>query len=303
LIELREQPLAGWMLAAIAAAAVLSWRTLVCLRSFALSASLAQLAWLWRWCVILALAIWADFDGARWVSTAWVFVLSFTPVLVLTALALWRPRWIAAPLATHLAQWRNPLLYSLFALLGILALFALTDDGDATPLRYIPLINPVELMLLAMVAFFARWLVDEQTPFALKQQRALIAGAIVLVFITDATLRAVHQLGGVGWGDALARSSLAQMSLTVVWSVLGLVAWVWGSRRGHRMLWLAGAIMMGVVLAKLLLVDRAQLGNLFGIGSFIAYGVLCTVIGYLAPAPPKQASPLSSAREEGTHAP
>jgi uncharacterized membrane protein len=42
-----------------------------------------------------------------------------------------------------------------------------------------------------------------------------------------------------------------------------------------------------VVLAKLLLVDRSHLGNLFGIASFISYGLLCTVIGYFAPAPPR----------------
>ena len=303
LVDLREQPLAGWTLVAIAAAAVLGWRTLTCLRAFSLSASLSQLAWLWRWCAILVLAIWVACDGARWLSTSWIFVLSFAPALVLTALALWRPRWIAAPLAAHLPQWRVPLLYSLFGLLGLITLFALAGDGDATPLRYIPLINPLELMLLAIIALFARWLSDTQTPIAFKQHRAMVAGAIVLAFVTDATLRAVHQLGDVGWSDALARSSLAQMSLTVVWSVLGLVAWIGGSRRGHRTLWLAGAIMMGVVLAKLLLVDRAQLGNLFGIGSFIAYGLLCTVIGYIAPAPPKQVAPLSSSREEGTHAP
>ena len=55
--------------------------------------------------------------------------------------------------------------------------------------------------------------------------------------------------------------------------------------------WLAGAVTMAVVLAKLLLIDRSHLGNLFGIGSFIAYGLLCTVIGYLAPAPPKRTDP------------
>ena len=44
---------------------------------------------------------------------------------------------------------------------------------------------------------------------------------------------------------------------------------------------------MGVVLAKLLLVDRQHLGNLAGILSFIVYGLMCTVVGYLAPAPPR----------------
>jgi uncharacterized membrane protein len=46
---------------------------------------------------------------------------------------------------------------------------------------------------------------------------------------------------------------------------------------------------MGIVLAKLLLIDRTHLGSAFGIASFIAYGLLCTVIGYFAPAPPRNA--------------
>jgi uncharacterized membrane protein len=45
------------------------------------------------------------------------------------------------------------------------------------------------------------------------------------------------------------------------------------------------------VLAKLLLIDRAHLGSAFGIASFIAYGLLCTVIGYFAPAPPRASAP------------
>ncbi|MGN6514020.1 MAG: DUF2339 domain-containing protein, partial [Lysobacteraceae bacterium] len=37
----------------------------------------------------------------------------------------------------------------------------------------------------------------------------------------------------------------------------------------------------------LVLVDRSHLGNLFGILSFLAYGLLCTAVGYFAPAPPR----------------
>ena len=51
--------------------------------------------------------------------------------------------------------------------------------------------------------------------------------------------------------------------------------------------------------AKLVLVDRQHLGNLPGIVSFIAYGVLCTIVGYLAPAPPRRAA---STEEEARHA-
>ena len=112
---------------------------------------------------------------------------------------------------------------------------------------------------------------------------------VAFAWITSVVLHAVHHWGGEPWGDGLLRSSLAQTSLTVVWSVLGVIGWVLGSRRGQRMLWLAGAVLMGVVLAKLVLVDRQHLGNLLGIGSFIAYGLLCTVVGYFAPAPPRSA--------------
>ena len=51
---------------------------------------------------------------------------------------------------------------------------------------------------------------------------------------------------------------------------------------------LFGLVLMGVVLVKLMTIDRQHLGNLLGIGSFIGYGLLCTVVGYLAPAPPRR---------------
>lgn len=70
-----------------------------------------------------------------------------------------------------------------------------------------------------------------------------------------------------------------------------MLGWVIGSRRGQRLLWLAGAALMAIVLAKLVLVDRSHLGNLWGIGSFIAYGLLCTVVGFFAPAPPRTTTP------------
>jgi len=46
---------------------------------------------------------------------------------------------------------------------------------------------------------------------------------------------------------------------------------------------------MGIVLAKLALVDREHMGNIPGIVSFIAVGLLLTVVGYFAPSPPRRA--------------
>ena len=117
----------------------------------------------------------------------------------------------------------------------------------------------------------------------------ILFAVLGFAWLTALVLRGVHHWGGVPWSDALLSTSLAQTSLTVAWSVLGMLGWVAGSRRGLRTLWLAGAVLMGVVLVKLVLVDRQHLGNLLGIGSFIAYGLLCTLVGYFAPAPPKRA--------------
>lgn len=292
------QPLHGWNLVSVLVSAALGWRSLVCLREFAWPGALAQLAWLWRWVLLGVVAIALELDRLRWLSSSWLLLLSFVPMLLAFALARWRPRVLAPPSTASMAQWLPLLRYSLLAALGVLGLWALFQAGDAAPLAFLSLLNPLELLLLLIGGAVAGWLLDPTLPSALRSWRAPVLGGLVLVLVTDFALRGVHQLGDVPWSDALADSSLAQMSLTLAWSVLGLLAWVWGSRRGHRLLWLAGAVLLGVVLAKLILVDRRHLGNLFGIGSFIAFGLLCSAIGYLAPAPPRRLS----STEESRHA-
>jgi len=295
---MEQQPLHGWNLLVVVAAGALGWRSLLCLREFGVSGAATHIAWLWRWVLIGVVAIAVALDRVRWLSGAWVVLLAAAPMLVAFALGQWRARLIAAPQPAWLLRWRPPFLGSLLLVLGVLGLWALFQEGGATPLPYLPLLNPLELLLLLIALAFAGWMFSPSLPASLRSSRVPFLGVFALAFVTSATLRAVHHLGGVPWDDRMASSSLAQMSLTMVWSVLGLVAWVWGSRRGQRVVWLAGAVIMGVVLAKLILVDRRHLGNLFGIGSFIAYGLLCSVIGYLAPAPPRRSS-----SEESGHAP
>lgn len=281
------QPLSGWFLLAVAATAAAGWRTLACLRDYPTPAILAQLAWWWRWAMLTGVAILVSFGTSFWLSDAWRWLLVSAPVLLLWFVALQRSNWLAAPLQGQWESTRRLLMYSLLGVMAVAFVIGLLVDGEAAPLRYLPLLNPLEVLLLAILACFAYWCADAKTPAEVRRLRPAIFGIVTMVFITSATLRAVHHLGGVPWSDEMASSSLAQMSLTVVWSVLGVLAWIGGSLRRQRMLWLAGAVTMGVVLLKLLFVDRGHLGNLFGISSFIAYGLLCTVIGYFAPAPPR----------------
>jgi uncharacterized membrane protein len=280
------RPFTGWGLAAFAAYALAGIFTLKQLGArLDHTPALAQIGWLWTWTCAGAVAL-GQFAGDLRLGTGWQIAFTASPLLAAWALALLRPAWIAAPLAARFGEWRDALLLLQAIVAACLFLGLLWHAGDSMPLPYLPLLNPVELVQLGVLALGARWIGDQAAPRDIASRRALLLAGGFL-FVTAATLRATHQLGGIAWDEHLWSSNLAQTSLTVVWSLLGVLGWVLGSRRGNRPLWLAGALLMGVVLAKLLLVDRSHLGNLFGIASFIAYGLLCTVIGYFAPAPPR----------------
>lgn len=289
-MDAHVQPFAGYGLWAWLLFAVLGIRSLLCLRANAdRFASWAQFAWWLVWPTVISLLFsWlADrFELAQ----GWRIALLALPWLGAAALSQFRWSWLAAPQGERFDPYRTALQTVYFALLGLWWLIALFQPGDSAPLAWVPVLNPMELAQLAMLALAARWLWSEQAPDFLHRLRILKMASAGFLMVTFITLRAVHHWGGVEWGAEMLSTSLAQTSLTVVWSVLGVLGWVIGSRRGHRGLWLAGAVLMGVVLAKLVFVDRQHLGNLLGIGSFIAYGLLCTLVGYFAPAPPRTAN-------------
>ena len=106
-------------------------------------------------------------------------------------------------------------------------------------------------------------------------------------FVTMATLRGVHHGHGEPWGMAVLQSGFSQASLAVVWSLIGVGGMLLGSRRANRPLWIGGMVLMLVVCAKLAFVDRQYMGNIPGIVSFIAVGLLLVGVGYFAPSPPK----------------
>jgi uncharacterized membrane protein len=84
------------------------------------------------------------------------------------------------------------------------------------------------------------------------------------------------------------KSQLVQASLSVFWALLALAAMVFATRTARRPIWIVGAVLMGVVVAKLFLVDLGTVGTVERIVSFIAVGVLMLVIGYFSPVPPRK---------------
>lgn len=250
------------------------------------SAGWAHAAWLLAW--PLAVMLWLlQLGKEAALASGWRDAAMILPWLVAGAALLLRPGLVTWPLAQRFPAWRDILLTVWMMILTAMGLLLLVVPGEIAPLPWVPLINPVELSLAAALALLATWLRDEARMERLPPAGALVLSIATLLVITSVTLRAVHHLGAMPWSFAIFDTALAQASLSLVWSVLGVAGWIAGSRRRHRGLWQVGAVLMGIVLVKLVLVDRLHLGNLPGIASFIGYGLLCTLVGYLAPAPPR----------------
>ena len=226
-----------------------------------------------------------------WPLIAWALV----PGALLAALALKGPDidwpvmrypkaylWMgAAPLAAFLLAW------TVYA--------NVVNDGNPDPLPYLPLLNPLDLAQLLAFACLAIWWnglraqaveTVEQWPASLPRA---VLGVAMFIFLNGVLLRTLHHWAGIAYDlDAMLRSDLAQASVSIFWTVLALVTMLTAHRRGLRVLWVAGAALMAVVVVKLFFVDLAKIGGIERIVSFIAVGVLMLVIGYFAPLPPKK---------------
>jgi uncharacterized membrane protein len=122
------------------------------------------------------------------------------------------------------------------------------------------------------------------------EARARFLAVAGFVLLTAITLRAAHFLGGVPWSDALWNSALAQAALSIVWTVAGIAAMLLGKRRGSRAVWIGGGTLMGVVILKLILIDRQHLHDLTAIVGVLVVGILLVGVGYFAPVPPRTKS-------------
>jgi uncharacterized membrane protein len=164
--------------------------------------------------------------------------------------------------------------------------------GEASPLPYVPLVNPLELASVLVVFALLRWLaaLGEQNPrlASLARARPAVAAAAAWFLVTMSVARTVHHWAGVPYDlDSLGASTIFQSALSIVWGVAGLAAMTVGARSRQRAVWLAGAALMAIVVAKLFIVDLGNTGTLARVVSFLGVGLLLLVVGYFAPVPPR----------------
>ncbi len=164
------------------------------------------------------------------------------------------------------------------------------------PLPFLPIANPVDLTLglglaalvIALRMARAREMLSDQA----ARQVGWLSVALAFVWLNGTLARSVHFYADVPYNfNALMDSSTFQSAVTIFWSAVGVVAMTFAARRSNRLVWQAAAVLLGLAVLKLFLVDLSNLSLLVRIGTFLVVGVFLIGVGYFAPAPPKHDVP------------
>lgn len=176
--------------------------------------------------------------------------------------------------------------------------------GNASPLPYLPLLNPLELGQWLVVASLLHWwraLSAATVTTDGKNIASAVTAVTALALLTGMVLRSCHHFADVPWdADAMFASRLSQAAVSITWAVCGVAVMLFGNRRMSRGIWIAGAVLLAVVVLKLFLVELADRGGLYRIVSFIGVGILLLVVGYFAPVPVKPKNDVAVSDDEQT---
>ena len=247
-------------------------------------------------CLVAALEIeWVAIDNTA-SGTAWALasrIVAPSIVLLLSSSKFADNRW---PVRDHTAAYR---IGAATLIVIAMALWSLhvnwSHAGGSDPLPYMPVLNALDLAhILAAMAVVSAVLAVKRSglprPDFLTPQIAWTSvGIVAFIWANSMLLRTIHHWADVPYrAPALWSSVLVQAALSVFWSVLALGLMVFATRKANRTIWMVGAALMGVVVAKLVFVDLSHLAGIERIVSFIGVGVLMLVIGYFSPVPPRR---------------
>ena len=223
----------------------------------------------------------------------------FLPAWLMMGVLAWTMRRVRAdawPVHPVAGWYRNVLLplgcaWSLW----LVAMWNLLQDGALAPLPYVPLANPLDLTsIFALLLGVACYRMLRERLASRRRELSAVAALAAYAWFNLALLRTVSHYRDVPYTfDALFASQFVQAMLSLVWSVTALLLMRRAAQRQQRSLWVAGAVLLGVVVGKLFLVDLSNVGGVERIVSFLGVGALMVGIGYLAPYP--------SARDDDKH--
>jgi uncharacterized membrane protein len=227
--------------------------------------------------------------SGSWVAIGWVIISAV--LLAILPYVTARLRW---PFQVHRDSY---LMVASTGLALYLAAWSLVTNAlvssPSAPLPYLPLLNPLDvtqaLVILILVRFWMRLRAQYQS-FATDVDPRAAIGALALlgfVWLNAVLLRTLHLWQGIPYElQTMLSSTLVETTLSIFWAVLALATMMIATHFKARVAWLAGAVLLVIVVVKLFLVDLSSIGSIERIVSFVGVGLLMLVIGYFSPLPP-----------------
>lgn len=257
----------------------------------------APLLWILALIGIMEWKFWLSayvYEATVWRDIGWAVI----PLAIVAAVTYWQTHMQKAdaePAFNNRRAWLwfgcSPLVVFL---LGWFALMSLYSSGNPSPLAYIPLLNPLDITLSAILLLLLVWKRYIATSFLTNNFAGMLnsivpplAGLMGFALLNGMLLRSLHYWAQTPFAwTAIFNYTLVQVSFTFLWGIIALILMLVAHRHVQRNLWIVGAALMGLVVLKLFLLDLAEHGSVERIVSFIGAGLLLLLMGYFAPLPP-----------------
>jgi uncharacterized membrane protein len=167
-------------------------------------------------------------------------------------------------------------------------MMSLNSSGNAAPLPYVPLLNPLDIALGGGLLLLLIWQRAISKHLGkLQHINPILAGIMAFTLLNGMLLRTLHHwVGTPHYWSAIFTNATVQMAFTILWACVAFALMLLAHKRVQRPIWIIGAGLMGIVVAKLFLLDLSQTGSVERIASFIGAGLMLLVMGYFAPIPP-----------------
>lgn len=250
------------------------------------------------WWGVVALAVWEsawNVGRIEGLAPSWEFaVWGLVPSLMVAALVTWgeRLRW---PVEAHWSDYIGLGVGPIAIVIACWSAVSWLQSGEADPLPYLPLLNPLDLTQLVALTVLIGWerRAQQRNLSVLgdlpREILVLAVGAVGFLWFNAVLARTVHVWAVVPFTvDGLFRSNVFQTTISIAWSVVALGLMVGANRKQLRQIWRAGGVLLALVVAKLFLIDLAGTGTIARIVSFVAVGLLMLLIGYWSPLPPRR---------------
>ncbi|MCP4332926.1 MAG: DUF2339 domain-containing protein [Gammaproteobacteria bacterium] len=179
----------------------------------------------------------------------------------------------------------------------------LTNSGDPAPLPYLPFVNPVDLTHIAFFILVLGSLKLVTTSTRVQRNQILILlGTLCFIWLTAVLMRSMHHYLDIRFDlSAMSVDTRVQSAISILWTVIGMGAMLFASRRHLRPLWIVGGALVAVVLIKMFFIDLGASGTVERIISFLVVGCLLVATGYFSPIPSKHTDEQPD-RDEPAHA-